>query len=106
MDEPVLEPYQEGRQDDAKPRLPLAWPYGILILLVNPLLIAGVGYLYPAVGCGFTVVLYLAEMIGGLILRGGEHDRLGRALIFAVVATCAVVAVGLLVISGICLVGK
>jgi hypothetical protein len=106
MDEPEQEPLHAGRQADAEPPLPLAWPYGLLILLVTPVLIGFVGIYFPQAGCVFGVLLYLAELIVGLSLKFGDHDRLGRALVFAVMATGATAAVTLLVIGGICMVNK
>jgi hypothetical protein len=106
MDEPEQEPLQEDRQEEAKSPLPPAWPYGLLIFLVTPVLIGFVGNYFPQAGCVLGILVYLAELIVGLNLRWGDHDRLGRALVFAVMATGATVALTVLVISGICLVSK
>jgi hypothetical protein len=105
MDGPELEPLPEDRPVDEKLPRPPAWPYGLLIFLVTPLLVGGVGYFFPSAGCGFAGLVYLVELIGGLVLREGHDDRLGRSLIFAVVATCGVVALGVLILAGVCLVG-
>jgi hypothetical protein len=107
MDGPEQEPpLHEGRQDDETPPRPPAWPYGLLIFVVTPVLVGAVGNFFPQAGCVFAGLIYLAELIGGQSLRWGDHDRLGRALVFAVVATGATVALIVLVIGGICMVRK
>jgi hypothetical protein len=105
MDGPEQEPISEDRPENEKPPRPPAWPYGLLIFLVTPLLIGGVGYIFPSAGCGFGMLLYAVELWTGLTLRGGADDRLGRSLIFALVATCATVGLGILILSGMCLMG-
>lgn len=108
-----------ARVGGAPQRKPLAWPYGLLVMLANLIVIpplfggaAGlIGALFPASTNDLLWLIaplliggapLVAELAVGLRLRGGPRDRLGRTLIWGVAFTMITVAL-LALLVGICI---
>lgn len=84
-----------------------AWPIGLLLAIAQnvlvPALLEGVA-VQTSQWILFAVVALLgAELIVGLVLRGGYYDFLGRVLVFAALFPAVLVAVLLLALGGICI---
>lgn len=93
------------------PRPPAAWPLGLGFMVLNVALVslilvvggnmAANSFSSPLPVFVVALLPLVAELVAGLMLRGGPRDRLGRGLLWGLGFTASLVALGAL-LFGIC----
>ncbi|MEI6181128.1 MAG: hypothetical protein WCP31_10265 [Chloroflexales bacterium] len=98
-------------------RKPWAWPFGLLIVVANLVLVGAIetglfsissalsGTVSTLVGwiaLGLVPLVLIGEIIAGVRLTNGPHDRLGRALIWGAIFSVITVIMLVILAFGAC----
>jgi hypothetical protein len=92
---------------DLPPSKPRAWPAGLLLSIAQIAVVWGLMAIFTRQAgaiSGLAFWLHVLELIAGIVWWNGNFKYQGRVAVFAALFPVALVAVILLVWSGICLI--